>query len=429
MIDYEFVVNCFDIAIVCALIIFLLLSLPLILYFIEAFNKSPRFPRGKKLYKYAILIPARNEDKVITHILESLKKQTYPKEYFDVYVIIESKDDPTFNITKKFGYNVYIRKDLINKRTKGFALKEVIEYINGLNKNYDAYMIFDADNIVSEDYIYLLNDVKNKGYQIGVGYRNFTNSTENWISACSATLFSFMNQFTSKGRSKFFNKATLTGTGYYIDKKVVDDAGGWIWTGLTEDVALTTYSYYHNVKMHYYPYAMYYDEQPTTFKYMHRQHIRWVFGFVENKSKYKKGVMYGKKTRRLGIIEYSLAVWPFATFVIVEFLAFITLFFLFIFACIFDTWDAALWVGGHALFNLLCLYGSFIFASLIAIGLDNKNLKFKPKTIFKICFTYIFFFIDFALAFIDGFIHKKKRKNWVKIEHSGNVTNKDLKKK
>ena len=258
--DYERIVNIFDSAITLALIIFAILSWYYVLYFFNAFKKPTRFERGKTLYKYAVLIPARNEDNVISNILSSLKKQDYPQDKFDVYVIVESKDDPTVNITKKFGYNIIIRKDLVNKRTKGFALQEAIKYLKTNNLNYDSVIIFDADNVMNHDYISLLNDCKNKGYQIAVGYRSFTNAEKNWVSACSATLFSFMNQFTSKGRSKYLQKATLTGTGYYIDMQVIDDAGGWIWTGMTEDVELTTYCYYHNVKMKYYPLAVYYDD-------------------------------------------------------------------------------------------------------------------------------------------------------------------------
>ena len=40
-----------------------------------------------------------------------------------------------------------------------------------------------------------------------------------------------------------------------------------------------------------------------------------------------------------------------------------------------------------------------------------------------ILFTYAFFFFDFVTAFIDGFIHKRKRTVWTKIEHSGEIIN------
>ena len=423
------IANFFDTAIVIALFIFMILSFYYILYFIEAYRKPEKFEKGSIKYKYAILIPARNEDNVISNILNSLKKQTYDKNYFDVYVIIESKDDPTFNITKKFGYKVIIRKDLVNKRTKGFALQEAYNHLKTLKTKYDALMIFDADNILSANYIKLLNDVKNKGYQVGVGYRNFTNSRKNWVSACSATLFSFMNQFTGKGRSRYFEKATLTGTGYYVDTQVVDDAGGWIWTGFTEDVALTTYCYYHNVSMHYYPHAMYYDEQATKLKILHTQHIRWVFGFFEDKNKYKKGdVIYHKDhmvRRRIGIMEYNLSIFPFLTFIITEGIACIVTLCLLIAAFVLKEPNAE-YIGFHCLINFCLLYLSFALAALISILLDHKNLKFGFWRSLLVMFSYFFFFFDFLSAFCDGLVHKKKRTNWNKIEHNGELINAEV---
>ena len=430
--DYERIVNIFDSAITLALIIFAILSWYYVLYFFNAFKKPTRLERGKTLYKYAVLIPARNEDNVISNILSSLKKQDYPQDKFDVYVIVESKDDPTVNITKKFGYKIIIRKDLVNKRTKGFALQEAIKYLKTNNLNYDSVIIFDADNVMNHDYISLLNDCKNKGYQIALGYRSFTNAEKNWVSACSATLFSFMNQFTSKGRSKYLQKATLTGTGYYIDMQVIDDAGGWIWTGMTEDVELTAYCYYHNVKMKYYPLAVYYDEQPTSKKVLHTQHIRWVYGFVAKKDHLKKGgVIYNKNEkfkRSIGIVEYNMSIWPFTIFVITEVLACIAMFILLIFATVeyyqgiipYDTFE---WVPYHFIYNLVLVYFSFVFIAGISLIIDYKNLRFKPKTMSIILFTYAFFFFDFVTAFIDGFIHKRKRTVWTKIEHSGEIIN------
>lgn len=430
--NYERIVNIFDSAITLALIIFAILSRYYVLYFFNAFKKPTRLERGKTLYKYAVLIPARNEDNVISNILSSLKKQDYPQDKFDVYVIVESKDDPTVNITKKFGYKIIIRKDLVNKRTKGFALQEAIKYLKTNNLNYDSVIIFDADNVMNHDYISLLNDCKNKGYQIALGYRSFTNAEKNWVSVCSATLFSFMNQFTSKGRSKYLQKATLTGTGYYIDMQVIDDAGGWIWTGMTEDVELTAYCYYHNVKMKYYPLAVYYDEQPTSKKVLHTQHIRWVYGFVAKKDHLKKGgVIYNKNEkfkRSIGIVEYNMSIWPFTIFVITEVLACIAMFVLLIFATVeyyqgiipYDTFE---WVPYHFIYNLVLVYFSFVFIAGISLIIDYKNLRFKPRTMSIILFTYAFFFFDFVTAFIDGFIHKRKRTVWTKIEHSGEIIN------
>lgn len=423
-------------AVLIALVIALLLAWYFCAYFFNALRKDKVYPKGKIKYRYAVLVPARNEDKVISHLLDTFKSQTYPKELFDVYVIVESKDDPSVKITKKYGYEVFIRKDLVNKRTKGFALDEVYQYIKEKGLNYDAFMVFDADNLLSPNYIDLLNDCKNQGYKVGMGYRNFTNASTNWISACSATLFAYMNQFTSKGRSALFNKMTVTGTGYFIDKDIIDNEGSWIFNGMTEDVELTTYCYYHNIKMNYYPIAQYYDEQPTTVKVVHKQHIRWVFGyFGVNKKLKNKEPDYGclsKGKRKASIFEFSVSIYPMVVIVVLLALAMLASLAIFIASlCFLPFMDefrlqyipasCFMWV----IVYFFIFWISFVFISFITFVISNKYLKFKKSLMIKVMLTYCFFFCDFLFAFIDGLIHPYKRKTWDKIEHQGKIIDKE----
>lgn len=423
-------------AILGAVFILLIFSWYYIVYFFLSFKKIKRFPKGETKFKYAVLIPARNEDQVIGKLLDSLKNQTYPAEYFDVYVIVESKDDPTCKITKKYGYDIVIRKDLQNKRTKGFALDEAYHHIKELGRKYDAYMIFDADNIVTSEYIDLLNDVKNVGYQVGMGYRNFTNASTNWISACSGALFTYMNEFTSKGRSRLFKKVTLTGTGYYVNSDIIDNVGGWIFDGMTEDVQLTSYCYYHNISMNYYPDAQYFDEQPTKFSVIHKQHIRWVWGFFSSKKRFKKKDFdYGSNTKLVSSLargEYTFNIYPIIICMVINFLAFAVTFGLFIasfpLSMIYpEMWasNAALNMGLWSLFYLVIMHIGFMCIAILTFIIGNKYLKYPLKLQIKVALTYMIFFGDFLYALLDGLTHPYKRRTWDKIPHSGEVTDLD----
>ena len=106
---------------------------------------------------------------------------------------------------------------------------------------------------MDNDYIEKMNDVRQSGVEVAVGFRNFTNINRNWLTSGSAILFTYMNSFTSKVRSLLFRKCLISGTGYYINSDIIDEAGGWIFTGMTEDMEVTTYCEYHNVYMKYYP--------------------------------------------------------------------------------------------------------------------------------------------------------------------------------
>lgn len=402
-------------------------------FFFISLKKVPKAPPAKEYTKFAVLVPARNESAFIEHIMRALKKQTYPKEYYDAWFIVEDENDPTCALAKKYGHKYFVRDELTEKRkTKGFALQECIRHFNQTGQFYDAYMIFDADNVMEPEFLEKMNNVRQTGVQVCVGYRNFTNAGVNWLTATSATFFTYMNTFTSRGRTLLFKKALLTGTGYYIDRKIVDNAGGWIWTGMTEDTQLTGYCYYHNVNMRYYPRAMYYDEQSSNIHVCHKQHIRWVWGFLYKKRVFKankKAINYhaiGKTRHAFAMFEYKAGFIPFIISSILVFLLILVSFIL----SLVSIWDGPQYSQSlfiHLLGQFLVTYLFFFAVAAVTIGHDNKYLKFNVATVLWACSTYCFFFVALLAAFVDGLIHPNKRKTWSPIKHTGDIKNKDAK--
>lgn len=136
-------------------------------------------------------------------------------------------------------------------------------------------------HILDRDYLEKMNDLRQTGVEVGVGYRNFTNINTNWLTSGSTILLTYMNCFTSKNRTLLFKKTLIAGTGYYVNADIIDEAGGWIFTGMTEDTKFTTYCEHHNINMCYYPLINFYDEQSPSFKTNHSQHVRWIWGIFD----------------------------------------------------------------------------------------------------------------------------------------------------
>lgn len=149
--------------------------------------------------KIAILIPARYESKVIKGLLESIAKQTRSVAMKDIYVIVESPDDPTVSICRDYGCTTVLRKCLELQR-KGYALDEAVKQILGTNKHYDLYFIFDADNRLAPTYIEEMLKIYAVGYQMATGYRNAKNNNQNTIAAVSALTFTMINTLGNKNR-------------------------------------------------------------------------------------------------------------------------------------------------------------------------------------------------------------------------------------
>lgn len=265
--------------------IIITISILTLLYKYLIMKKNTNYPQKEKNgHNYAILIPARNESLVIEKLLISIENQTKKIKPEDVYVIVETKKDKTVSIVEKHKMTIVYRKNL-NKKRKGFALDDAIKEILKSNKKYDAYFIFDADNILDKNYIKEMTKRFDEGYDIGIGYRNTKNS-KNLVSAASALTFSMINTIGNKRKSKYTNNLIISGTGYYIKGTIIESWKGFPFNSLTEDYELSLYSILNNLTTTYNDSAIYYDEQPEIFDVTITQRSRWVKGYFDARRNY-----------------------------------------------------------------------------------------------------------------------------------------------
>ena len=93
------------------------------------------YPKSEKKNKFAILIPARNEEGVIKDTIEDLyKNQNYPRELYDVYVVCHNCTDNTYEKVLEAGA-IPIKAESEIKRAY-VALDAGIKYILNSGKDY-----------------------------------------------------------------------------------------------------------------------------------------------------------------------------------------------------------------------------------------------------------------------------------------------------
>ncbi len=249
------------------------------LYVVVGFFFTRRFKPAKVKHKYAILIPARNEEAVIANLLKSIKRQDYPAELITTFVVADNCTDGTAKVARENGAVCYERFNDA-ERTKGFALKFLFENIErdyGVD-SFEGYFIFDSDNLLNKDYISKMNDSFDAGEKIITSYRNTKNFDENWIASTYAIHWLRSIRFRHRARSVFRLATNIQGTGFLFASEIVKD--GWKWTSLTEDRALTADAVAHGYKISYNDEAVFFDEQPTSLKIALRQRIRWSKGHI-----------------------------------------------------------------------------------------------------------------------------------------------------
>lgn len=235
-----------------------------------------------KEHKFVTIIPAHNEEQVIGNLIESLKKQDYPHELYDIYVIADNCTDKTKEIAEELGAKVFERKEEDKtKQTKGYALQL---FLNTLMSNpkmdYDAFCVFDADNIVDEHFLTAMNKHLCQGEDVVQGYRDIKNPTDSWISAGYAIFYWTMNRFYHLARYNAGLSPLINGTGFMVNFNTIKDTG-WDTNTLTEDIEFSLKQIIQGRKLGWATDAIVYDEQPTSFKQSWSQRSRWTVGHMQ----------------------------------------------------------------------------------------------------------------------------------------------------
>ena len=232
-----------------------------------------------KKHKFMAIIPAHNEEKVVGNLIESLKQQNYPKELYDIYVIADNCTDSTAKVAKEAGAIVYERFDPDHK-TKGYALQWFLKQKIEENADYDAFFVFDADNIVDKNFIVNMNKKLCQGEDVVQGYRDIKNPTDNWITAGYALFYWTMHRLYHLARYNIGLSPLLNGTGFMVRFDVVKP-NGWETETLTEDIEFSLKRIIQGKKLGWATDAIVYDEQPTSFKQSWSQRSRWTVGHMQ----------------------------------------------------------------------------------------------------------------------------------------------------
>ncbi len=251
-----------------------------VVFAIVGLFRTKRYAPAKKQHRYAIVIAARNEQAVIGHLLDSIAAQDYPAELLTAFVVADNCTDQTAAIARQHGAICYERFNELDC-TKGYALRylfEMIERDYG-RESFDGYFIFDADNLLTRDYISRMNDAFDAGERVVVSYRNTKNLGDGWISASYALHWVRTCRLEHCARSFFGISARIQGTGVLFDKSFV--ANGWNYTSLTEDRAFSSDVVAEGVTIAYQHDAQFFDEQPTSIFIAMRQRLRWAKGNLQ----------------------------------------------------------------------------------------------------------------------------------------------------
>lgn len=384
---------------VCFILITIGIIWLLIDYILSYFNSNVPKEKNNK-GKFAILIPARDESRVIEELLNSILNQTRKIDSDDVYVIVEEESDKTVELVKNKNMNIVFRHDLSKKR-KGYALDDAIKEILEQKKHYDAYFIFDADNVLDKDYIKNMEEAYEDGYDIGIGYRNTKNGNDSVIAAASSLTFSMINTLGNEHKTKCNNTLTISGTGFYIKGDIVEKLGGYPFNSLTEDYELTLYATLNDLTTTYLKNAIFFDEQPVKYNITINQRTRWIKGFFEARKKYiplllKKEINKNFSSsfhQIMGVTPYILLIIGLLGILLINY---------------FNV--------KNTIILILFVYLIMVLITSIMVLKENTYLNINNKMKIKVILYNPIFLTTYIICLFKAILNKDVK--WLKIEHS-----------
>ena len=375
------------------------------------FKEKPLIKNKK--HKFMMILPAHNESAVIGSLIESLQALDYPKELYDIYVIADNCTDNTAQIAKDLGAIVYERFDE-KRKTKGFAMQWFLNQKIKENADYDAFCVFDADNVVDKNFLNAMNKKLCQGEEIVQGYRDIKNPADSWISAGYALFYWMMNRFYHLARYNLGLSPLINGTGFMVDFNLIKPTG-WDTITLTEDIEFSLKNIAKGRKLGWATDAIVYDEQPTEFKQSWSQRSRWTVGHLQCMKYYTKDLAEG-------VLEYrTLMNFDGFLYLMGIPMMIVTFLLLAINTVIFlaDGMSA-----GMLIFNYIkYLVATFIvpvFTAIFVMIIEKKPIKKMWKGIIL----YPVFMASWILINIKCII--KPNTQWEKIEHKRNVKINDM---
>lgn len=402
----------------------ILLHLPKIFGFRYGFKKAARYS-AKEKRRIAVVIPARNESSIIGDLFASLKSQDYDRDCFEAFVIVKENTDPTIKLSQNNGFRVTVIED---QRCKGDALDGFFKLLPEKQfELFDAFVIVDADGVLSPSYLSELNNALECDADIFVTRKltkNFLGGREmrSLYSNCAALTWPMIDDLGNSYRTEKEMPLNICGQGLMVRRKVIKELGGWPYRSITEDYELKLDSILRGFKSAYYPYAVLYTEEALGHRENYIRRVRWMAGYRQNDVNYKHRIEARAKSRKRltrGEIEYFFGVVPYFLFIVTTIL---TILFGIVTAFYYALNNDQMWVDALLLLVAIpisVLYVILYLYTLIALTVSRDTFSaISVGERIAVAFYNPFYILEYLNAYLSGIFQLRRNKNieWKQTE-------------
>ena len=351
-------------------------------------------------HSFSIIIPAKNEEKVLGRLLERMVNQEYDKSKYEILIVEDGSTDNTFQVCKNYEslYSDLIRCIKLPPAKVPNGKSRALNHAVKIAK-YDIIGIFDADTVPRLDILRQASEAFSDNQVAGVQGKLIPINVKESIVARFASLEELYYEYSIAGRARLGLFVPLEGTCTFVRKSVLNEVGGWNEYSLTEDLDLSIKLASKGYKIIYVPTIVAWREVPVNLSWLVKQRLRWYRGHFEvgltiKNSKFDFRLIDGILIVTtpifmiLNLVNYSLIlIYPSSLFIIAT--AFVS----------------------------LASFTSF----LTAITISKKHLIEFPYSILSLAYMNFVIVLNIIALFLE--ITKRPR-IWIKTERSGKILTK-----
>jgi len=348
-------------------------------------------------HSFSIIIPAKNEERVLGRLLERMVNQEYDKSRYEILVVEDGSTDNTFQVCKNYEslYSDLIRCIKLPPAKVPNGKSRALNYALKIAK-YDIIGIFDADTVPRLDVLKFASEAFSDDQVVAVQGKLIPINVRESVVARFASLEELYYEYSIAGRARLGLFVPLEGTCTFVRKSVLNEVGGWNEYNLTEDLDLSIKLISKGYKIVYAPTVVAWREVPISLSWLIKQRLRWYRGHFEvnlaiKSSKIDFRVVDGVLIVAtpifmiLNLVNYSLIlIYPTSLFIIAT------------------------------AFASLASFTSF----LTVLVISKRHLIEFPYSILSLAYMNFVIILNVIALFLEI---TKRPKIWIKTERSGKI--------
>ena len=255
--------------------------------------KNPQLKNEQYKPFVSIMIPAHNEESVISNTIETVLNLDYPN--FEIIAIDDRSTDNTASVLKDLEKK-YPEKVIAFIRPKeafpgkSAVLNDALQFAKG-----EAILVFDADATMEPNFLTnLVYELEPKDVGAVQARKVVRNKDINILTRCQNNEMT-MDTYFQVSRDSVKGAVELRGNGELIKRTALEDIGGWNNYTITDDLDMSTRLHIKGWDVRFCHETIVYEEGIMYLFPLYRQRRRWLEGTIRRYLEYFWDILTSKK--------------------------------------------------------------------------------------------------------------------------------------